>query len=136
MSFDLAFAGADQVPTRPEDRVAAGSWLPCPDALPHQTLVGSPISYVSVSLWQALGRMAAELDPVAARQDPTSVGCDVLRLITMAAVDTALAPGAEPGEPRDDLYMTPSVVQLGRRPVWFKRFGPDGTLTALFPEDM
>ncbi|MFJ1705955.1 hypothetical protein [Kitasatospora sp. NPDC088346] len=112
------------------DEVVTGTHRLYPDPGPHPTLDGDPISYVSAPLWDALTVMAAGLDPVATAADPGGTACDALRLIVAAAQDTA-----DPDEPAGRLYITPSVVELGRRPVWLLRPAPRGPITAGFPAD-
>ncbi|MEU9131488.1 hypothetical protein AB0D08_25835 [Kitasatospora sp. NPDC048540] len=113
------------------DPAVARAHRPCPDPGPHPALDGSPIALVSEALWAALAAMAEGLDRAAAAADPAGTACDVLRLIVAAAEDTA-----EPGERPGLLYVTPSVAELGSRPVWLLRSGPHGTVLAGFPSDM
>ncbi|MER8186921.1 hypothetical protein [Kitasatospora sp. NPDC094015] len=113
-------------------RIRTGAHLRCPDPSPHPTLGGASIAFVSAPLWEALTAMAAGLDPAATAADPAGSACDALRLIVAAAEDTA-----DPHEPAGRLYATPSVVELGRRPIWLLRpDGPHGPVTAAFPADL
>ncbi|MER5638122.1 hypothetical protein ABT095_14335 [Kitasatospora sp. NPDC002227] len=103
--------------------------LPHPDSAGHPALNGVPITHVTTVLRTALIELGAHLDPPGAALDPDGAACEALRLVVAAAYDTA-EPGEEPGL----LFVTPSVAQLGHRPVWLWR-GRDGSMTAGFPAD-
>ncbi|MFE0457791.1 hypothetical protein ACFW1A_00840 [Kitasatospora sp. NPDC058965] len=100
------------------------------DSSGHPALGGARVTHISVTLHEALLSLAAQLDPAAAIADPESAVSEALRLVAAAAYDTA-----EPGEAPGLLYVTPSVTQLGSRPVWLERSQSDGPITARFPAD-
>ncbi|MFJ9695946.1 hypothetical protein [Kitasatospora sp. NPDC101183] len=111
----------------PERLVAAGLLRRHEDPTRHPTLGGSPVSYVSTPLWAELSALA--IAPNAAE----ATAAALLRELAAQAVDAALAPGNE-AAPRDDLYETdPAHIGPHRRTVWFRRSGPHGPITALFP---
>ncbi len=100
-----------------------------PDPQPHPALGGSPVSFVSAELWDAL----ADLAIAPAATDATVFA--LLRAIAADAFDAALAPGNE-GAPRDDLYVSaPAYIGARRRLVWFQRHGRGGPITAYFPPE-
>ncbi|MEV4560034.1 hypothetical protein AB0K51_24005 [Kitasatospora sp. NPDC049285] len=103
--------------------------LPHPDSAGHPALNGAQITHVTSALRTALIELGAYLDPPGAALDPDGAACEALRLVVAAAYDTA-----EPGEELGLLFVTPSVAQLGHRPVWLRR-RRDGSMTAGFPAD-
>ncbi|MGW3045775.1 hypothetical protein ACWC9T_38510 [Kitasatospora sp. NPDC001159] len=100
------------------------------DTSEHPALDGAPVALISVALHEALLGLATQLDPAAAAADPEAAVSEALRLAAAAAYDTA-----EPGEVPGLLYVTPSVTELGRRPVRLERAQPGGPITARFPAD-
>ncbi|MEU9405696.1 hypothetical protein AB0E08_08315 [Streptomyces sp. NPDC048281] len=138
MTFDLdkALAGPPDFTIGSEQLIASGTLIRCEDETPHQSLNGSPITYVSARLWAALGE-----SPLAQPWPKDSSGrlradrmYAMLRDLAAEAVDSAELPNAEEGEPVDGLYITASAVFDGGA-VWFSRGGSGGPITALLPSD-
>ncbi len=95
------------------------------DTRPHPALGGSPVTFVSVELWDALAALAISPDATGATVHA------LLRALAALATDAALAPGNE-GAPLDDLYVCyPAHIGAQRREVWFQRDGAGGPITAL-----
>ncbi|MER5862922.1 hypothetical protein [Kitasatospora sp. NPDC002040] len=100
--------------------------LPHPDTSGHPALGGAAVTHITSTLRAALIELGAQLDPPGAAADPDGTACEALRLVVAAAYDTA-EPGEEPGL----LYVTPSVAELGHRPVWLRK--APGGIAAGFP---
>lgn len=89
---------------------------------------GAAVTHITSTLRAALIELGAHLDPPGAAADPDGTACEALRLVVAGAYDTADA-----GEEAGQLYVTPSVAELGHRPVWLRK-APHG-ITAGFPAE-
>ncbi|WP_331731332.1 hypothetical protein [Kitasatospora sp. NBC_01300] len=99
-----------------------------PDTSGHPALGGAAVTHITSTLRAALIELGAHLDPPGAAADPDGTACEALRLVVAGAYDTADA-----GEEAGQLYVTPSVAELGHRPVWLRK-APHG-ITAGFPAE-
>jgi hypothetical protein len=139
VSFDLnaALNGEPDVVISSDALVQEGVVRPCRDTAPNfSRLGGSPISYISTNLWEALDHeLPLDLFWASTAARETAV-YGMLRLLTNQARDVASQSGAEEGTPEDDLYTVEWGGLIDHGEVWFKRNGPGGPITACLPDDI